>query len=137
MPLRVRLISLVALVLLASLACGSILVGWHAANSVRTELRAALDVGVKTIRNGFDELAATIRRVSCDSWSRTFNGNRHVRAHAAGCAGQPLSNPGCSRRRSPYRGWFRWLIGEQPATVRLPLQDKRHRPRSRPDQRDR
>ena len=52
MPLRVRLISLVALVLLASLACGSILVGWHEANSVRTELRAALAVGVQTIRNG-------------------------------------------------------------------------------------
>ena len=44
MPLRVRLIVLIGLVLLISLACGSALVGWRAANSVRTELRAALDV---------------------------------------------------------------------------------------------
>ena len=56
MPLRVRLIALIGLVLLVSLACGSVLVGWHAAKSVRTELRAALDVGAKTIRNGIDEL---------------------------------------------------------------------------------
>ena len=45
MPLRVRLIALIGLLLLASLAGGSVLVGWHAARSVRTELRAALDVG--------------------------------------------------------------------------------------------
>ena len=56
MPLRLRLIALVGLVLLVSLAAGSALVGWHAANSVRTELRAALDVGTKTIRNGIDGL---------------------------------------------------------------------------------
>jgi hypothetical protein len=42
MPLRVRLIALIGLVLLVSLAGDSALVGWHAANSVRTELRAAL-----------------------------------------------------------------------------------------------
>ena len=34
MPLRMRLIALVGLVLLASLACGSVLVGRRAANSV-------------------------------------------------------------------------------------------------------
>ena len=48
MPLRARLIALVGLVLLASLACGSALIAWHAAASVRTELRAALDVGTRT-----------------------------------------------------------------------------------------
>ena len=57
MPLRVRLIALVGLVLLLSLGGGSVLVAWHAASSVRTELRAALDVGANTIRNGFDDLA--------------------------------------------------------------------------------
>ena len=50
MPLRVRLIALISLVLLVTLGCGSVLVGWQAASSVRTELRAALDVGMKTVR---------------------------------------------------------------------------------------
>lgn len=59
MPLRVRLILLVALVLLISLAFGSVLIGWHAVKSVRTELRAALDVGSNTVRN------ALPRRMNC------------------------------------------------------------------------
>ena len=66
MPLRVRLIALIGLVLLVSLACGSVLVAWRAATSVRTELRAALDVGAKTVRNGSDELVRwMIARASC------------------------------------------------------------------------
>ena len=42
MPLRLRLIVLVGLVLLLCLGGGSVLVGWHAASSMQTELRAAL-----------------------------------------------------------------------------------------------
>src|SRR6516165_2262226 len=85
MPLRVRLIALVGVVLLASLACGSVLVGWHAANSVQTELRAALDVGAKTIRNGFSDLAtADDQTAILRHLIATFNGNRHVRATLLG-----------------------------------------------------
>ena len=81
MPLRVRLIALIGLVLLASLAGGSVLVGWHAASSVRTELRAALDVGANTIRNGLGELVRTNDRADeLRHLVGTFNGNRHVRA---------------------------------------------------------
>jgi len=122
MPLRMRLISLVALVLLASLACGSILVGWHEANSVRTELRAALAVSVQTIRNRVDERSdnptSELRRLV-----GIFDGNRHVRATLLDSLGQPSVE---SRLFAPTQSvpqWFRWLIGEQPATVRLPLQD--------------
>ena len=93
MPLRVRLIALIGLVLLVSLACGSVLVGWHAANSVRTELRAALDVGAKTIRNGIDELVRSGDRA---------NELRHLVARSTATAM-------CARRcwmrgisRSPY-----------------------------------
>src|SRR3954452_19795680 len=53
MPLRARLIALVGVMLLASLACGSALIVWRAAKSVQTELRAAIDVSVQTTRNGF------------------------------------------------------------------------------------
>ena len=81
MPLRARLIALVGLVLLASLACGSALIAWHAAASVRTELRAALDVGTRTIRNGFDDLSrSSDRAADLRHLIATFNGNRHVRA---------------------------------------------------------
>ena len=92
MPLRVRLIVLIGLVLLISLACGSALVGWRAANSVRTELRAALDVGIKTIRNGIDGLVGVDDRAGeLRQLVATFNGNRHVRATLLDGQDQPVA----------------------------------------------
>ena len=99
MPLRVRLIALIGSVLLVSLACGSVLVAWRAAHSVRTELCASkLDVGTKTIHNGLDELVASGDRANeLRRLVATFNGNRHVRAALLlGCAGPSLSPcPAC------------------------------------------
>ena len=81
MPLRVRLTALVGLVLLVSLAGGGMLVAWHAAGRVQTELRAALDVGANTIRNGFDDLAgASDIAQELRHQVATFNGNRHLHA---------------------------------------------------------
>jgi two-component system, NarL family, sensor histidine kinase UhpB len=113
MPLRVRLIALVAVVLLASLACGSLLVGWHAAKSVKTELRAGLDVGVQTIRNGFDDRADLRQLVA------TFNGNRHVRATLLDARGQSLVTSALFAPTQSIPGWFRRLIGHDPGAVRL------------------
>jgi hypothetical protein len=61
MPLEVRLIALIGLVLSASLACGSVLVGWHTATSVWTEFHAPVDVGANTIRNGLAEFVRRAR----------------------------------------------------------------------------
>jgi two-component system sensor histidine kinase UhpB len=120
MPLRLRLIVLIALVLLVSLGCGSVLVGWHAAGSVRTELRAALDVGTQTIRNGVDELgrsddrARALRRLVA-----TFNGNRHVRAILLDARDQPLAASSLFAPTQNVPGWFRHLLAGRPDAVRL------------------
>ncbi|HXA26563.1 MAG TPA: HAMP domain-containing protein [Acetobacteraceae bacterium] len=120
MPLRVRLIALIGLMLLASLACGSVLVGWHAASSVRTELRAALDVGANTIRNGLGELvhpddgADELRHLVS-----TFNGNRHVRATLLDARDQPLAASVLFVPTQQVPGWFRRLIGREPGAIRL------------------
>jgi two-component system, NarL family, sensor histidine kinase UhpB len=122
MPLRVRLIALIGLMLLASLACGSVLVGWHAASSVRTELRAALDVGANTVRNGLAEFAR-----SDDRWDElrhlvsTFNGNRHVRATLLDGRDQPLAASTLFVPTQQVPVWFRRLIGREPGAVRLPV----------------
>jgi two-component system, NarL family, sensor histidine kinase UhpB len=121
MPLRVRLIALIGLVLLVSLACGSVLVAWHAASSVRTELRAALDVGANTIRNGLDEFnrsggrADELRRLVT-----TFNGNRHVRATLLDARDQPLAVSALFVPTQTVPGWFRRLIGGETDAVWLP-----------------
>jgi two-component system, NarL family, sensor histidine kinase UhpB len=122
MPLRVRLIGLIGLVLLASLAGGSVLVGWHAANSVRTELRAALDVGANTIRNGLAELVGSADRADeLRHLVSTFNGNRHVRATLLDARDQPLAASALFVPTQSVPGWFRHLIGRAPGAVRIPV----------------
>jgi two-component system sensor histidine kinase UhpB len=106
--------------LLVSLACGSALVGWHAAGSVRTELRAALEVGAKTIRNGVDELVRPDDRArELRHLVATFNGNRHVRAILLGARDQPLAASSLFVPTQIVPGWFRHSIAGEPGAVRL------------------
>jgi two-component system, NarL family, sensor histidine kinase UhpB len=122
MPLRVRLITLIGFVLLVSLICGSVLVGWHAASSVRTELRAALAVGSQTIRNGIDELAGTDDSLGAlRHLVATFNGNRHVRAILIDARNQAVATSALFAPTQPVPGWFHDLIGGDPGSVRLPV----------------
>jgi two-component system sensor histidine kinase UhpB len=120
MKLRMRLIMLVGAVLLASLACGSALVVWHAAARVRTELQAALSVGAKTVRNGYDDLArsadrpAELRRLVA-----TFNGNRHVRVTWLDGQDQLVATSRLFVPTEPAPKWFRRLIDNDPGVVRL------------------
>jgi len=122
MPLRMRLIVLVALVLLVSLGAGSVLVGWRAANSIQTELRAALDVGARTVRNGYDDLAGTsdgereLRHLI-----GTFNGNRHVRATLTDPRGEPVAVSRPLVPVEPAPGWFLRLTRRQPQPIMLPV----------------
>lgn len=122
MPLRMRLIMLVGLVLVASLASGSLLVGWRAVHSVQTELRAALDVGSQTIRNGFDDLPSAadsgkeLRRLVS-----TFNGNRHVRATLLDAQGHPLAASALFVPTQPVPKWLPHLIMSQPPALQLPV----------------
>ena len=96
MSLRVRLITLIVLVLLVSLCVGGLVaVLWHAVRSVRTELQAALAVGAQTLRNGIDELAdkRLILQADLGRLVHMFDGDRHLRA--------VLSDPGGRATRRP------------------------------------
>jgi len=122
MPLRVRLIALIGLVLLVCLAGGSVLVIWHAANSVRTELRAALGVGSRTVRNGIDDLTRADDQVSAmRHLVAMFNGNRHVRAAWVDMRDQPLASSELFTPTQAVPGWFRDLIGSELGMIRLPV----------------
>lgn len=122
LSLRLRLIVLVGLILLASRASGSALLGCHAANSVPVELRATLKVGTQSVHNGFNDIvqdnnrAADLRRLIA-----TFIGNRHVRATGLDADGRPLarSQPLAPSQRSPR--WFRRRIGGDLPETRLPV----------------
>jgi two-component system sensor histidine kinase UhpB len=120
MPLRVRLIVLVGLVLLLCLGAGSVLVAWHAASSVQTELRAALDVGANTIHNGFDDLAGSDDRAKeLRHLIATFNGNRHVHAMLLDAQGRPAATSRLFAPTQRVPDWFLRLIADAPTPVRL------------------
>jgi two-component system sensor histidine kinase UhpB len=120
MPLRVRLIVLVGLVLLLCLGAGSVLVAWHAASSVQTELRAALDVGANTIHNGFDDLAGSDDRAKeLRHLVATFNGNRHVHATLLDAQGRPAATSRLFAPTQRVPDWFLRLIADAPTPVRL------------------
>lgn len=122
MPLRLRLILLVGVVLLACLGGGSALVVMRADQQVRTELRAALDGGTKTVRNGFDDMAhARDRGAELRRLVGTFNGNRHVRASLVDAHDAVLATSTLLAPADPVPAWFRGLIDRTPAARRLPV----------------
>jgi two-component system sensor histidine kinase UhpB len=122
MPLRVRLVALVALVLLLSIAGGGALVAWRAIQSVQTELRAALDVGARTVRNGYADVANSegaareLRHLVA-----TFDGNRHVRATLIDENGTATAESELFPPAQHVPGWFVQLIARAPLVDRLPV----------------
>lgn len=112
-----RFFLVVGLALLMSLACGSALIGWHEANAVQTELRAALDVGARTVRNGLRgpaQQADELRRLV-----GTFDGNRHIRATLLDASGQSVIASELFAPTVQVPDWFRALVGGEPAPVRI------------------
>ncbi len=120
MPLRLRLIVVIGLVLLVSLAGGSLQVAWHAAGRVRTELNAALDGGANTVHNGLRDLSPSDdRSAELRHLIATFDGNRHVRAVLLNEQDQPLATSKLLRPKHPVPGWFLTVIGGTLATQRF------------------
>ena len=85
MSLRFRLIGLVCVVLLISLALAGITAYSNASRSVRTEMRAAFLVGRQTIESAVDRLRnAPEPSRDLDDLVASFQGNRHLRVRHAG-----------------------------------------------------
>jgi len=81
LSLRLLLARSIALVLLATLALGTLLVYWHAVRKVQADMRAAMDVGRRVVDNAVDdaeELALPRRRL--ELLVADFNGDRNLRA---------------------------------------------------------
>jgi two-component system, NarL family, sensor histidine kinase UhpB len=122
MSLRFRLIALVCLVLLVSLAFGGVVAYGNASRSVRTEMRSALLVGRQTIESAIERLPnATDPSRDLDSLVASFNGNRHLRVRLIG---DPAAVAAPAVERSPFGGmpgWFIRIVGVVPATEQFPI----------------
>jgi two-component system, NarL family, sensor histidine kinase UhpB len=120
MSLRFRLIGLVCIVLLISLALGGAIAYCNASRSVRAEMRAAMLVGRQTIENATERLQDS-RDPSrdLDDLVSSFNGNRHLRVRLSGKA-PALAAPAVERTRfGGPPGWFVGLFGVAPETERI------------------
>ncbi|HUA52912.1 MAG TPA: histidine kinase [Candidatus Sulfotelmatobacter sp.] len=122
MSMRFRLIGLVAVVLLFSLAVGGLIACVNASRSVRTEMGSALQVARQTVDNAVRGLQSSADpRRDLDGLVASFAANRHLRVAVTGgaeAAALPVSD------RAPFGevpGWFVWLVGVAPLTDRLPV----------------
>jgi two-component system, NarL family, sensor histidine kinase UhpB len=120
MSLRFRLISLVCLILVGSLAFGGVIACRNASRSVRTEMHAALLVGRQTIENAVERLQnAADPTNDLRDLIASFKGNRHLRVWLIGDA-PAMAKP--SVEKSPFGGvpfWFTRVIAPLPVTERV------------------
>jgi two-component system sensor histidine kinase UhpB len=122
MSLRFRLISLVCIVLLISLALGAGIAYSNASRSVRTEMRAALLVGRQTVETAIERLQGVPNPArDIDEVVASFKGNRHLRVRLSGEAAA-FATPAAEKAiLGGVPRWFVGVIGVTPETERIPV----------------
>lgn len=122
MSLRFRLIGLVAIAFVISIAVGGAIVSLIASRSVRTEMDAALLVGRQSVQNAVEDLQSSHDpQRDLESFVASFAGNRHLRVSLAGNAAV-VAAP--ASERSPFGrtpAWFSDLIGVTSLADRIPI----------------
>jgi two-component system, NarL family, sensor histidine kinase UhpB len=122
--LRTQLMMSIAIVLLVCLAIDGMFVYWHAVSKVDTEIRAALAVGARTVRDAVaGRQGERLPREPLESLVTDFNGDRHLRVSLVDSTGATVaaSSP-LVPRESPPR-WFFRLIASPSLVVRADLPD--------------
>ncbi|VFU08523.1 Histidine kinase (fragment) [Methylocella tundrae] len=115
MSIQSRLVLSMTLVLLLSLLVGSALTYEHVLDKIRTEMQAALSVGVHTAGNAVDDReeaidpAKRLRLVVDD-----FTGDRHLRATLRASDGRILAQSKLLRPEDPAPDWFYRLVAAAP-----------------------
>jgi two-component system sensor histidine kinase UhpB len=121
MSLRFRLIGMVCVVLLISLAIGGVIAYSNASRSVRTEMRAALLVGRQTVENAVERLQnARDPSRELDNLIASFKGNRHLRVRLSGDPAA-VAAPAVERAAlGKVPSWFVRVIGVAPERAQIP-----------------
>lgn len=120
MSLRLRIVSLVALVLLLSMLMGTLVAGLEARAALGAELNAGLTGAAQTVRSAFEDLPRSehperdLRQLTA-----TFDGNRHVRAALVRADGSVALASETTKGLASAPTWFRRLLGHAPAPFQL------------------
>lgn len=115
MPLRRRLLALVALVLALCLVAGGALTYWHGLRKIDLEMSSAIGVGssaisdaLSTIGTGADAGVQVQRLVS------SFDGDRHVIARLVAPDGSVIRTSRLKPPADPPPHWLYWLLSGSP-----------------------
>ena len=122
LSLRARVLVAIALVLGSAAVAGVLFASWHARQSLREELVAALAGGRQTVAGAVEDLPRSDRPAQAlRQLVATFDGNRHVSATLVAADGWPVqvSRPVARARRAPL--WFSAWLDPRLATVRIRL----------------
>jgi two-component system, NarL family, sensor histidine kinase UhpB len=122
--LRTQLMVSIAIVLLACLAIDGVFVYWHAVSKVDTEIRAALAVGARTVRDAIaGRQAERPSREPLESLVTDFNGDRHLRVSLVDNTGATVAASTPLLPREPAPRWFFRLIANPSMVVRADVPD--------------
>ncbi len=122
MSLRIRLICLIALVLVLSLAVEGAIVSFNASRSVPTEMNSALQVGQQIVKSALAGLPESPDpRRSLEDLVASFKGNRHLRVSLTGDAGATAEPSLASSHFGAVPPWFVRLLGVSPIVDRVPV----------------
>src|ERR1700730_7989503 len=121
MSLRFRLICLIAVVLIASLAVEGTIVSCNASRSVQTEMNSALQVGQQIVKSALARLPnSTDRRRDLEALVAAFKGNRHLRVSLTGGEEATVEPSPEGAHFGTVPLWFVRLLGITPVAVRVP-----------------
>jgi two-component system sensor histidine kinase UhpB len=122
MSLRFRLISLIAIVLIASLAVEGTTVSFNASRSVKTEMNSALQVGQQIVTSALAHFPeSTDRRHYLEGLVAAFKGNRHLRVSLIGSADATVEPSLEGSHFGTVPSWFVRVLGINPVAARVPI----------------
>jgi two-component system, NarL family, sensor histidine kinase UhpB len=120
--LRLRLLLLIALGLLASLAVAGTFAFWHAVQKAQIELQAALAVGSVVARHAVEDIGeASDPQRRLVELIAGFDGDRHLRASLVDPAGNVLATSKLQQPDDPMPAWIRGLLAGDASVLRVAL----------------
>jgi two-component system sensor histidine kinase UhpB len=122
MSLRFRLICLIAIVLIASLAVEGTIVSFNASRSVQTEMNSALQVGQQIVKSALARLPdSTDRRRDLEALVAAFKGNRHLRVSLTGGEEATVEPSLEGSHFGTVPPWFGRFLNIPPVAARVPI----------------
>jgi two-component system sensor histidine kinase UhpB len=125
MPLRRRLLVLIALVLCLSLMIGGVLTYWNAVRKIDTEMSSAVQAGESTVKDtlgSLSELAQPERQL--EMLIASFDDERHLQASLVAPGGTIAKKSNVNPPADPAPQWLYRLVAGPQRTVQVMLPAK-------------